>query len=65
MRSSLTFLDLLLLCVGTDDCDTRIPVDFEELEELGAQLAAEPYHCCWSARRRRFSSGLGLAGGDS
>jgi len=38
----LTFLDLLLLCVGTDECDTRIPVDFEELEELGAQLAAEP-----------------------
>jgi helicase len=37
----LTFLDLLLLCVGTDDCDTRTPVDFEELEELGAQLAAE------------------------
>jgi helicase len=38
----LTFLDILLLCVGTDDCDTRIPVDFEELEELGAKLSAEP-----------------------
>jgi helicase len=38
----LTFLDILLLCVGTDDCDTRIPVDFEELEELGAKLSVEP-----------------------
>jgi len=37
----LTFLDILLLCVGTDDCDTRIPVDFEELEELGAKLSGQ------------------------
>jgi helicase len=38
----LKLLDLLLLCVVTDDCDTRVPVDFEELEELGALLAEEP-----------------------
>jgi helicase len=37
----LTFLDILFLCVGTDDCDTRIPVDFDELEELGSKLSEE------------------------
>ena len=37
----LTFFDVLLLCVATDDCEPLIPADFEELEQLGAMLAKE------------------------
>jgi helicase len=57
----LTFLDQLLLCVGTDDCDTRIPVDFEELEELGSQLAAEPTSVLVGTSSE-IQSRLGLSG---
>jgi len=39
--AGLTFLDLLLLCAQTDDCEPLIPVDFEELEELGDRLSEE------------------------
>jgi helicase len=38
---SLTFLDLLLVCAATKDCEPLVPVDFEELEELGASLGKE------------------------
>lgn len=37
----LTFLDLLMLCAQTGDCQPLIPMDFEELEELGECLAKE------------------------
>jgi helicase len=37
----LTFFDVLLLCAASDDCEPRIPVDFEELEELASLLAKE------------------------
>ncbi|MBZ5720722.1 MAG: DEAD/DEAH box helicase [Acidobacteriia bacterium] len=36
-----TFLDILLVCAQTDDCEPLIPVDFEELEDLGARLVRE------------------------
>jgi helicase len=38
---SLTFLDLLLLCAATRDCEPLIPVDFEELEDLRRSLVQE------------------------
>jgi helicase len=57
----LTFLDILLLCVGTDDCDTRIPVDFEELEVLGAKLSVEPATLLSSASAE-IQRRLGLSG---
>jgi helicase len=37
----LTFFDLLLLAAQTDDCEPLIPVDFEELEDLGEWLTKE------------------------
>ena len=37
----LTFFDLLLLAAQTDDCEPLIPVDFEELEDLGGWLTQE------------------------
>jgi helicase len=39
--ASLTFFDILLLCIFTDDCEPLIPVDFEELEDLGLWLSKE------------------------
>ena len=39
--SDLTFFDILLLCASTDDCEPLIPVDFEELEEMGERLSKE------------------------
>ena len=39
--SDLTFLDILLLCASTDDCEPIIPVDFEELEQLGQRISNE------------------------
>ncbi len=39
---SLTFLDLLLLAALTDDCEPKIPADFEELDELSAWISREP-----------------------
>jgi helicase len=38
---ALTFLDLLLLCAQTNDCEPRIAADFEELEQLNGWLAGE------------------------
>lgn len=38
----LTFLDLLLLGALTEDCEPKIPADFEELDELSEQLSREP-----------------------
>ena len=57
----LTFLDILLLCVGTDDCDTRIPVDFEELEELGAKLSGQ-LTILLSGASTEIKQRLGLSG---
>ncbi|MFB3852594.1 MAG: DEAD/DEAH box helicase [Vicinamibacterales bacterium] len=37
----LTFLDLLLVCAQTDDCEPLIPLDFDEIDEIGARLARE------------------------
>jgi helicase len=42
VKLGLTFLDILLLCADTDDCEPLIPVDFEELEDLGSRLSKEP-----------------------
>jgi helicase len=39
--SGLTLFDILLLCAKTDDCEPLIPVDFEELEEIGERLSKE------------------------
>ena len=39
--SDLTFFDTLLLCAKTDDCEVLIPVDFEELEDIGERLSRE------------------------
>jgi len=39
---ALTFFDVILLCVLTDDCEPLIPADFEELGQLGQRLAQEP-----------------------
>jgi ATP-dependent DNA helicase len=39
--SDLTFFDILLLCATTDDCEPLIPVDFEELEDIGKLLSKE------------------------
>jgi helicase len=39
---SLTFLDLLLVCAATRDCEPLVPADFEELEELGGSIRKEP-----------------------
>ena len=35
------FLDILLVCTQTEDCEPLIPADFEELEDLGSRLARE------------------------
>ncbi|MBK6427804.1 MAG: DEAD/DEAH box helicase [Blastocatellia bacterium] len=56
-----TFLDILLLCAQTDDCDPRIPVDFEELEELGTWLAGEP-STLLSGSNQQIQERLGLTG---
>ncbi|HEV7373540.1 MAG TPA: DEAD/DEAH box helicase [Pyrinomonadaceae bacterium] len=37
----MTFLDLLLTCASSPDCEPVLPVDFEELDELAASLAKE------------------------
>ena len=37
----LTFLDLLMLAVASDDCSSLIPVDFEQLAELAEKLEQE------------------------
>ena len=37
----LTFFDLLLLCIGTSDCEPLVPADFEELDDLNARLSRE------------------------
>lgn len=39
--NDLTFLDILVLCARTDDCEPVIPVDFEELNELDHRLSNE------------------------
>ncbi len=39
--TSLTFLNLPLVCAATRDREPRVPADFEELEQLGAQLGKE------------------------
>ena len=39
--SNLTLLDFLLLAVATDDCEARIPVNFEDVDDLATDLAAE------------------------
>jgi helicase len=36
-----TFFDLLLVAASCPDCEPLLPVDYEELETLGARLAAE------------------------
>ena len=38
---SFTFLDFLLITVGSGDCDPLLPVDFEELDFLSIQLNKE------------------------
>jgi helicase len=40
--TSLKIFDILLACAATEDCEPRIPADFEELEELGSKLAKQP-----------------------
>ena len=39
---ALTFLDLLLGVVSVPDCEPILPVDFEQLNQLGLRLACEP-----------------------
>ena len=39
---SLKLFDILLACAATEDCEPRIPADFEELEDLGGRLAKQP-----------------------
>ena len=41
VEPAFTFLDILLVCAQTGDCEPLIPVDFEELEDLGSRLARE------------------------
>lgn len=36
-----TFFDLLVAAAGTEDCEPRMAVDFEELEELAQSLSAQ------------------------
>ena len=38
LTPSRTFLDLLLVCASTRDCQPLVPADFEELDELGVAL---------------------------
>ena len=40
--ASLKLFDILLACAATEDCEPLIPADFEELEDLGGKLAAQP-----------------------
>lgn len=40
----LTFFDLLLVACSSPDCEPVLPVNFEELDEVGAAVAAEPSH---------------------
>lgn len=42
LHDKLTLLDLLILAACSDDCEPVLPVDFEELEELSANLQTEP-----------------------
>ncbi|MFC1837208.1 DEAD/DEAH box helicase [Thermodesulfobacteriota bacterium] len=39
---NLTFFDLLLTVISTDDCEIRIPVDFEELDSISALTSQQP-----------------------
>lgn len=57
----LTFLDLLLLCARTDDCEPLIPVDFEELDELGGRLSSE-LSTLLSGNHREIQDRFGLTG---
>jgi helicase len=59
--AGLTFLDLLLLCAQTDDCQPLIPVDFEELEDLGEWLSKER-STLLSGDHREIQERFGLPG---
>jgi helicase len=41
MAERLSFLDILVICIASEDCDPLIPVDFEEIEGLGDRLIEE------------------------
>ncbi len=57
----LTFFDLLLLVAQTDDCEPLIPVDFEELEDLGAWLTKER-STLLTGSHREIQERFGLSG---
>ena len=40
--SALTFFDLLLTVISTGDCETLIPVDFEELDNISSLMNQQP-----------------------
>jgi helicase len=39
--ADLTFLDILIVCAVTEDCEPLIPADFEELDSLSERLSRE------------------------
>lgn len=61
-----TFFDLLLLAACCDDCEPLLPVDWEELEQLGVRLARErsrllPSAVLFGATGRRLLAALKTA----
>ena len=56
-----THLDLLVAAAATQDCEPRISVDFEELEELSDQLGRFPSHL-FAMTSGQGSWALGMTG---
>jgi helicase len=57
----LSFFDLLLVCTASDDCQPRLPVDYEELGELAEAVAGESSFILRSTTEEVFEI-LGVAG---
>jgi helicase len=57
----LSIFDLLLVAACAEDCDVRLPANFEELEQLASILARTPSYLL-QMRRRELAELLGLDG---
>jgi helicase len=56
-----TFLDLLLVAASCPDCEPLLPVDYEELEALGAKFQGERSRLL-AGRQREVVATLGIGG---
>jgi helicase len=51
-----TYFDLLLLAASSEDAEPILPVDFEEIDEMGARLEAEPSYLMQQTRSEVVST---------